>query len=167
MKSTLEQLAVIERRDVWIRRLSQLFFAALFALILTGAIVAALAFILGEREQTQRDSRAAASRRIDLLTRTVEKQAAQIAGLQGRVGALTTAQGALVAQLRQHDLEPVVIAVTPRKTADPTPTPSPATGARPSPAPRPSATSSPRPSPSPSPTPTCRVFNPVNGRCLV
>lgn len=156
MQQTLEQIAVIERRDRWIKRLSQMFFAALFALLLTGAVVGALAFILGEREQTQRDSRAAATRRIDMLQGVVNAQAGQIADNARELGRLSAAQDALIEQLRQNGLAPVVQpAPTPRpaKTTEPA-RPRPASNPRPSPTPtRSSPKPTPKPSPSPSPTP--------------
>lgn len=163
MQQTLEQLAIIERRDRWIRRLSQMFFAALFALLLTGAVVGGLAFILNEREQTQRDSRAAATRRIDLLQGVVNAQAGQIADNARQLGRLSAAQDALIAQLRQNGLAPVVT-VTPRATPTKTSEPKPRSNPKPAPT-RSSPSPRPHPAPSPSPSPTPRRLC-VVGLCI-
>lgn len=161
MSSTLDQLAVIERRDHWIQRLARAFFITLFALLLSSVIVGGLAFILNQREQAALDSRRDATRRIDTLQQLVTSQARQITDNANQIGQLSEDVRALIEQLRQNKLTPVVTAsARPRATSGPSTGPSPSSTPRPSS--RPSPTS--RPTPRPTPQPTCTRL-PVVNRC--
>lgn len=100
-----------------------------------------LAQALKDLAEAQADARAA-----EIRAATAEARADR---LQARVDALEAA-------MRARGIDPGTVVVPARSPAPDR------TSARPSPTARPSASANPRPSPAP----TCRVYNPITGRCL-
>lgn len=144
------------------------------ATLLASVLVALLVFLVIDAQQARNDSAeaqkrtsAAATRRIDLLTKTQQGLVGQIARLVETAAKQQAAIAALEEQVRQMGGEPVagqddidgLDRIFPTATPQPSPSPSRSTvGPRPTPTPTRS------PTPRPSPSPTCTVQ--IAGQCI-